>query len=128
MMDRAPGGQRLPCLCRTILKFWSHSLGSDIIDVLIAMACEVLAQSSVRTLFFALCEWPLYAVACTCGRGVLSWALAFAEVITNVACTCGRGVLSGRLSLGLPQLQQKPAEHHSHADEIQELWGVWRRG
>ena len=51
MMDRAPGGQRLPCLCRTILKFWSHSLGSDIIDGLIAMACEVLAQSSVRTLF-----------------------------------------------------------------------------
>ena len=50
MMDRAPGGQRLPCLCRTILKFWSHSLGSDIIDGLIAMACEVLAQSSVRTL------------------------------------------------------------------------------
>ena len=64
---------------------------------------------------FALCEWPLHAVA-------------FAEVITNVACTRGRGVLSGRLSLGLPQLQQKPAEHHSHADEIQELWGVWRRG
>jgi hypothetical protein len=64
---------------------------------------------------FALCEWPLHAVA-------------FAEVIAYVACTRGRGVLSGRLHLGLSQLQQKPVEHHSHADEIHELWGVWRRG
>ena len=76
-------------------------MGIDIIDGVIAVACEVLTQSCDRTLL--VCFVPMAPTRRSIRRS------------TNVGCTHDRGVLWGRLSLRLPQLHQKPAEHHLHA-------------